>query len=82
MGRGIREAGRKVAGKLFSASYRFRRLAHDLRSRFKRPKKAAAVMFDRPRDLDDPMNDPAVQERVGKAIAMKSGGKTARRAKS
>jgi len=39
-------------------------------------------MFDRPRDLDDPMNDPAVQERVGKTIAMKSGGKTAKRAKS
>jgi hypothetical protein len=82
MARGIREAGRKVAGKLFLASYRFRRLAHDLRWRFKRPKRPAAVMFDRSRDLDDPMNDPAVQERVGKAIAMKSDGKTARRTKS
>jgi hypothetical protein len=48
----------------------FRRMVYRLRSRFNR--RPTIVMVDRPRDLDDPLNDPELQSRVGEAIAKRA----------
>jgi hypothetical protein len=59
----------------------FKKLLYRLRNAFPSTRRGEVLIFDAPRDLDDPMNDPAVQDRIGRAIAGKSKMKSERRRK-
>ena len=53
-----------------SAGGFFRWVIYRIRSRFS--KRPAIVMVDRPRDLDDPLDDLNFQARAGEAIAKRA----------
>ena len=52
----------------------FKKLLYRMKNavRSRRRERGEVLIFDAPRDLDDPLNDPAVQDRIGRAIARKS----------
>jgi len=49
----------------------FRKLLYRLKNAVRSRPRSEVLIFDAPRDLDYPMNDRVVQDRIGRAIARK-----------